>query len=114
MKLWGGVFLGQIDEAANLFHSSLPFDKRLYKHDIHGSIVHAQMLGKQGIIPKPDAKAIVNALNIILAEIESGALVIDETAEDIHSFVEAQLISRIGDAGRRLHTGRSQIGRAHV
>ena len=107
-KLWGGLFAGQTDEKANHFHSSISFDKRLYKHDIQGSIAHAQMLGKQGIIPPSDAELIVKTLGDILSDIESGELVIDETAEDIHTFVETVLVSRIGDAGRRLHTGRSR------
>ena len=108
MKLWGGRFSNQTNEDAGAFHSSLPFDKRLYKHDITGSIAHAEMLGRQGIIPNLDAIAIIEGLRGILADIERGALVIDGIAEDIHSFVEAELISRIGNAGRRLHTGRSR------
>jgi len=108
MKLWGGRFNGQTDAAANSFHSSILFDRRLYKQDIQGSIAHAEMLGMQGIIPESDARAIATALEEILADIGNGVLTIDETAEDIHSFVEAALISRIGDAGRRLHTGRSR------
>ncbi|MDR0512515.1 MAG: argininosuccinate lyase [Treponema sp.] len=108
MKLWGGRFAGLTDEAANSFHSSIGFDRRLYKHDINGSIAHAQMLGRQGIIPPADAGAIVETLQSILADIESGALEIDLKAEDIHSFVESELVARIGSAGRRLHTGRSR------
>jgi len=108
MKLWGGRFNGQTDAAANAFHSSVPFDQRLYKHDITGSIAHAQMLGRQGIIPARDAEEIARTLGEILADIENGRLTIDLAAEDIHSFVESELISRIGDAGRRLHTGRSR------
>jgi len=108
MKLWGGRFSGKTDETAGAFHSSLPFDQRLYRQDITGSIAHAEMLGKQGIIPKSDAETIVKTLKSILEDVESGALAIDTTAEDIHSFVESELIVRIGDAGRRLHTGRSR------
>jgi len=108
MKLWGGRFTGKTDEAANSFHSSISFDKRLYKQDITGSMAHAEMLQKQNIIPKQDGDEIIDALKGILADIESGSLAIDSSAEDIHSFVEAELISRIGDAGRRLHTGRSR------
>ncbi|MDR0316377.1 MAG: argininosuccinate lyase [Treponema sp.] len=108
MKLWGGRFSGQTDEQADHFHSSISFDQRLFRQDINGSIAHAQMLGQQGIIAKPDAEAIVKALDSILTDIESGALTIDVAAEDIHSFVETELIARIGDAGRRLHTGRSR------
>jgi len=108
MKLWGGRFSGQTDEQADHFHSSISFDRRLYRQDINGSIAHAEMLGRQGIISKPDAEAIVKSLRDILADIESGRLEISADAEDIHSFVETELISRIGDAGRRLHTGRSR------
>ena len=107
-KLWGGRFSGKTDEQAVTFHSSIAFDSRLYRQDIKGSIAHAQMLGKQGIIPKQDSEAIVKSLEGILADIESGALKIDMNAEDIHSFVESELVSRIGDPGRRLHTGRSR------
>ena len=108
MKLWGGRFDGQIDEMANHFHSSISFDKRLYRQDITGSITHAQMLSRQGIIPEADAGLIIEGLGGILSDIESGDLKFDPGAEDIHSFVEAELISRIGEAGRRLHTGRSR------
>jgi len=108
VKLWGGRFDGQIDEMANHFHSSISFDKRLYRQDITGSITHAQMLSRQGIIPEADAGLIIEGLGGILSDIESGDLKFDPGAEDIHSFVEAELISRIGEAGRRLHTGRSR------
>ena len=108
MKLWSGRFTGQTEEAAAQFHSSIGFDKKLYRYDIKGSIAHARMLGKQNIIPKQDADEIVKTLSDILDDIETGALKIDLTAEDIHSFVESELVSRIGDAGRRLHTGRSR------
>jgi len=108
MKLWGGRFTGQTDDAAKQFHSSIGFDQRLYRHDIKGSIAHAQMLGKQGIIPLADSETIVKALNAILDDIERGGLEIDLAAEDVHSFVESELVSRVGDAGRRLHTGRSR------
>ncbi|MCL2036137.1 MAG: argininosuccinate lyase [Oscillospiraceae bacterium] len=110
MKLWGGRFSGKVglDSAANSFHSSIMFDQRLYKYDIIGSIAHAEMLGKQGIISAGDSLAIVEGLRGILADIESRTLEITPDSEDIHSFVEAELISRIGDAGRRLHTGRSR------
>ncbi|MCL2111254.1 MAG: argininosuccinate lyase [Clostridiales bacterium] len=107
-KLWGGRFVGQTDEQAGSFHSSILFDQKLYNYDIIGSIAHARMLGRQGIIAQGDADAIVQALEAIMADIESGTLEIDASAEDIHSFVEAELVSRIGDAGRRLHTGRSR------
>ncbi|MCL2096258.1 MAG: argininosuccinate lyase [Oscillospiraceae bacterium] len=112
MKLWGGRFSGrtQLNEAADRFNSSLVFDKRLYKQDITGSIAHAEMLKKQNIISDTEADKITESLKEILTDIESGVLVIDidNNAEDIHSFVEAELVSRIGDAGKRLHTGRSR------
>ena len=108
MRLWGGRFCGETDGYADGFNSSISFDRRLYKHDILGSIAHAKMLGRQGIISIKDAQEIEQTLRGILADIESGELAIDMSAEDIHSFVEAELISRIGDAGRRLHTGRSR------
>jgi argininosuccinate lyase len=108
MKLWGGRFVAQPNEVAASFNSSVSFDMRLYKQDIMGSIAHAEMLGRQGIIPQSDADAIVQTLSAIFTDIESGALSIDPQAEDIHSFIESELIERIGDAGRRLHTGRSR------
>jgi argininosuccinate lyase len=107
-KLWGGRFSGKTDKRAGIFHSSIAFDSRLYRQDIKGSIAHAQMLGEQGIIPKQDSEAIVESLETILADIESGVLKIDMNAEDIHSFLESELVSRIGDPGKRLHTGRSR------
>jgi len=108
MKLWGGRFSGQTDEQANHFHSSISFDQRLCRQDIHGSIAHAEMLGRQGIITKSEAEKIIETLQEISKNIENGLLKIDPTAEDIHSFVETELISRIGDIGKRLHTGRSR------
>ena len=108
MKLWGGRFSDRTDALAERFHSSIAFDRRLFKQDITGSIAHAKMLGRRGIIPASDAEAIIKTLGEILEEIESGSLEIDMAAEDIHSFVEAELISRVGDSGRRLHTGRSR------
>ena len=92
----------------NSFHSSVSFDKRLFRHDINGSIAHVKMLGKQKIISSGDAETIVNALKTVLKDIENGALDIDSTAEDIHSFIENVLISRIGETGKRMHTGRSR------
>lgn len=108
MKLWGGRFTKHTDELTDHFHSSISFDKRLYKHDIRGSIVHAKMLGKQEIIPKGDADLIIKTLNEILDDIEAGNIAFDEKAEDIHMNIEQILISRIGDTGKRLHTGRSR------
>ena len=107
-KMWAGRFQKALDEKADDFNSSLRVDKRMYAHDIQGSIAHALMLEKQGILPSSDVDAIVDGLEGILHDIESGALVITEGAEDIHMFVEAELTKRIGDAGKRLHTARSR------
>ena len=108
MKLWGGRFTKEIDKLVNDFNASIGFDKRLYKQDIEGSIAHATMLGDCNIIPKEDSELIVSELKNILADIEAGKLVIDDEYEDIHTFVEATLITRIGDVGKKLHTGRSR------
>ena len=107
-QLWGGRFTKQTDAAVKAFNDSIGFDKRLYRQDIQGSMVHARMLGKQGILTEEDCRAIQEGLEGILSDIESGRLVITSEYEDIHSFVEANLIDRIGDAGKRLHTGRSR------
>ncbi len=106
--LWGGRFTKDNDKEMFDFNESLSFDKRLYKVDITGSLAHAEMLGKQGIISKEEAEDITKGLKSILEDIESGSLKIDSEAEDIHSFVEAELIKRIGDTGKKLHTGRSR------
>lgn len=108
MKLWAGRFKKELDEKTNDFNSSISFDSRMAKEDITGSMAHAAMLVKQGIITAADGEAIRNGLADILADLESGALTIDRNAEDIHTFVEGELTSRIGDAGKRLHTGRSR------
>jgi len=108
MKLWGGRFTKSTDSATDHFHSSISFDQRMYKEDIEGSIAHAKMLGKQGIIPVEDSVAIQKALKEILAEIEEGKIEFSEAAEDIHMNIETILTQRIGDAGKRLHTGRSR------
>jgi len=108
MKLWGGRFEGAVNDAAHSFNSSIGFDQRLYRQDICGSIAHAKMLAKQGIIGQKDSDLIVAELNTILADINTGKLVFDENAEDIHSFVESELVRRIGDTGKRLHTARSR------
>ncbi len=107
MKLWSGRFERETDKLADEFNSSLPFDKKLYRQDIEGSIAHCRMLGACGIIPDKDADRIAGALESILADIESGKLEIGG-AEDIHTFVEAELINRIGDVGKKLHTARSR------
>ena len=108
MKLWGGRFSKSTDAAVDDFNSSIRFDSRMYKQDIRGSQAHATMLGKQGIIPKEDAELIVKTLEEILADIENGKVEFTIDAEDIHMNIETILISRIGDVGKRLHTGRSR------
>ncbi|GAB6160166.1 argininosuccinate lyase [Howardella ureilytica] len=108
MKLWGGRFTKETDKLVNDFNASIGFDKRLYKQDIEGSIAHAAMLGDCNIIPKEESELIVSELKNILRDIEDGNLVIDNEYEDIHTFVEANLITRIGDVGKKLHTGRSR------
>jgi argininosuccinate lyase len=108
MKLWGGRFEKKTDDMVNDFNSSLPFDKCLYKQDIKGSIAHAKMLGKQGIIKTEYADEIISGLKSILNDIESGKLLIEGDSEDIHSFIEENLVKRIGDTGKMLHTGRSR------
>ena len=107
-KLWGGRFTQSTDSFTDHFHSSISFDSRMYKEDITGSMAHAKMLGKQGIIPAADAELIIKTLQEILADIEAGKVTFDEKAEDIHMNIETILISRIGDVGKRLHTGRSR------
>ncbi len=108
MKLWQGRFHKQLDEAADAYNSSIPFDKRMYREDITGSMAHAAMLGAKGIISREDSEKIIDGLSGILAEIDSGELEIDLSAEDIHTFIEGELTARIGDAGKRLHTARSR------
>ena len=107
-KMWAGRFSKEVDETVNAFNSSIAFDGRMYKHDIQGSIAHATMLGDCGIITKEDSLAIIEGLKGILADIESGTLEFDMTAEDIHMFIEAELTNRLGDVGKRLHTSRSR------
>ncbi|MCR5420595.1 MAG: argininosuccinate lyase [Lachnospiraceae bacterium] len=107
-QLWGGRFTKETDKMVYLFNASISFDKRLYKQDIKGSKVHAQMLKKQGIISKEEETAILEGLDSILKDIEAGDIAITEEYEDIHSFVEANLIKRVGDPGKKLHTGRSR------
>lgn len=108
MKLWGGRFEKGTDKAMDAFHSSIAFDARLYKEDITGSIAHAAMLGRQGIIAQTDADAIIAGLKALLADIEDGKVAFSESAEDIHMNIEELLTARIGEAGKRLHTGRSR------
>ena len=107
-KLWSGSFSGSTDSRADDFNSSIGFDKRLYRHDILGSIAHARMLGKKGIIASEEANLIESTLSDILQEIEDGSLDFDYGCEDIHMFVEKVLTDRIGDVGKKLHTARSR------
>ena len=108
MKLWSGRFGKDTDALVNDFNASIQFDQRLYKEDITGSMAHAKMLGATGIISAADAEAIVAGLQSILADIEAGKVEFTADNEDIHMNVEALLTQRIGDAGKRLHTGRSR------
>lgn len=108
MKLWGGRFSKATDALVDDFNSSIRFDARMYKQDIQGSMAHAEMLGRQGIIPKDDANLIVKTLREILEDIEQGKVEFLIDAEDIHMNIETILTERIGDAGKKLHTGRSR------
>lgn len=108
MKLWGGRFTKETNQLVHNFNASLSFDQKFFEEDIDGSIAHVTMLAKQGIISEEDKTSIISGLKGICDDIKSGKLVIDDVHEDIHSFVEAHLIERIGDAGKRLHTGRSR------
>ena len=108
MKLWGGRFTKETDEAVNAFNASLPFDKRLYAQDIEGSIAHVTMLARQGILTDKERDTIAGGLLAIRQELDDGTLSFDMGCEDIHSFVETELIRRIGDTGKKLHTGRSR------
>lgn len=107
MKMWSGRFKGTLDKKADAFNSSLSFDKRLYKHDVMGSIAHCTMLGECGIIPKNEAELICKTLSEIFYDIKDGKLKISG-AEDIHMFIEEELTARIGDVGKKLHTARSR------
>ncbi len=107
-QLWGGRFTGETDRLAYEFNASISFDKRLFRQDIEGSIAHVTMLAKQKILTEKEKDDILRGLRGILEDVEKGRLVIDDSCEDIHSFVEAHLIERIGEAGKKLHTGRSR------
>ncbi len=108
MKMWQGRFQKEEDESVNDFNSSISFDSRMYREDITGSIAHARMLGKCGIIDESESEKIIEGLKGILNDLENGSLEFDMKAEDIHMFVEEVLTKRIGDAGKRLHTSRSR------
>ena len=107
-KLWEGRAAQSTDAAADDFNASIRIDSRMFRQDIQGSMAHAAMLGSTGIIPSDAADTIIQGLGEILSDIESGNLMIDPASEDIHSFVEAELTRRYGDAGRMLHTARSR------
>lgn len=108
MKLWGGRFTKEINQLVYNFNASITYDQKFYKQDILGSIAHVTMLAKQGILTDDERQQIVDGLQGILKDIEKGTLEITMEHEDIHTFVEANLIERIGDAGKKLHTGRSR------
>ena len=108
MAMWEGRFKKNIDVRTNDFNSSIHFDKRMYKQDIMGSIAHAKMLAKQGIILKEDGDILEKELLNILDELENGDLEIDYTSEDIHMFIESVLTKRLGNIGKKVHTARSR------
>lgn len=107
-QLWGGRFTKETDQLVYNFNASISFDQKFYKQDIQGSIAHVSMLGKQGILTEKEMQDIITCLKEIEADVESGKLEITSEYEDIHSFVEANLIDRLGDTGKKLHTGRSR------
>lgn len=107
-KMWAGRFHKALDSTADDFNSSIHFDSRMYKQDISGSVVHAMMLARQGIITEDEKEKIISGLGSIVSDIDAGRLDIDMQAEDIHMFVESELTKRIGDAGKKLHTARSR------
>ena len=107
-QLWGGRFTKETNQLVYNFNASITFDRKFYKQDIEGSIAHVKMLGKQGILTQEEMQALVKTLQNILNEVEDGTLEISTEYEDIHSFVEAKLIERLGDTGKKLHTGRSR------
>ena len=107
-KMWAGRTDGATEKIADDFNSSIRFDQRMYKQDITGSMAHAAMLGARGIISEKDANELIGGLSLILSDIESAKLQIDEECEDIHMFVEQVLTERLGDVGKKLHTARSR------
>ena len=107
-KPWGGRFKEKTSKVVESFTESISFDRRLWRYDIQGSIAHAKMLGRQGIIAKDDAAKITSGLEGIARDIEKGKLAFTENLEDIHMNIEAALIMKIGNTGRKLHTGRSR------
>ncbi|MDY5112675.1 MAG: argininosuccinate lyase [Bilifractor sp.] len=107
-QLWGGRFTKETDKLVYSFNASISFDQKFYRQDIRGSLAHVRMLAKQGILTEQERDQIIDGLNGILRDVENGTLRITDEYEDIHSFVEANLIDRIGDVGKKLHTGRSR------
>ena len=107
-QLWGGRFTKETDKLVYNFNASISFDQKFYRQDIEGSMAHVRMLAKQEILTEEEKNQILSGLEGILKDIENGTLRITDEYEDIHSFVEANLIGRIGDAGKKLHTGRSR------
>ena len=107
-QLWGGRFVGETDRLVYQSNASISSDRRLLRQDIEGSIAHASMLARQNILTEEEGERIIQGLQGILRDVESGTLAITEEYEDVHSFVEANLIGRIGDAGKKLQTGRSR------
>lgn len=107
-QLWGGRFTKETDALVYNFNASISFDRTLYAQDIKGSMAHVTMLAKQGILTEEEKDQILEGLQGIQQDVEAGSLVITDEYEDIHSFVEATLIDRIGDVGKKLHTGRSR------
>ncbi len=107
-KMWAGRTAGELNKIADQFNASIPFDQRLYRQDIQGSIMHAEMLAAQGIIPAAAKDHIIAGLEEILSELENGTMEVDMSAEDVHMFIEAALTEKIGDEGKMLHTARSR------
>ena len=107
-KMWAGRTAGKTEKLADDFNSSLRFDCKMYKQDITGSMAHAAMLARQGIITSDEAETLIKGLSGILADIDSGALEFDPSCEDIHMFVEEVLTKRLGAVGKKLHTARSR------
>ncbi|HEY9073120.1 MAG TPA: lyase family protein, partial [Desulfobaccales bacterium] len=105
-KPWGGRFAGETAQTVEDFTTSLSFDQRLYRQDIAGSVAHARMLARQGIITPAEAEEIVRGLEEIRLEIEAGEFDFDPALEDIHMAIEARLIAKVGEVGRKLHTAR--------
>jgi argininosuccinate lyase len=108
MKLWGGRFTKETNQLVHNFNASIAFDQKFFRQDIEGSIAHVTMLAQQGILSDAEKEQIIRGLSQIMMDIQDGSLEIDIEHEDIHSFVESHLISRIGEAGKKLHTGRSR------